>query len=77
MVIIKRLDVIPSLVHDNSVEIYQLRIWLKGSSPMIGRRLLVKSNSTIADLHSTIQIGPSTTLLRNFLVWYYTHKEWS
>jgi len=49
--------VIPSLIHDNSVEIYQLRIWLKGISTMIWRRLLVKSDSTLADLHSTIQIA--------------------
>lgn len=46
----------PSLIHDDLVEIYQLRIWIKGISPMIWRRLLVKSDSTTADLHHTIQI---------------------
>jgi hypothetical protein len=46
-----------SLIPDGLVEVYQLRIWLKGISPMIWRRLLVKSNSTIADLHYTVQIA--------------------
>lgn len=48
---------VQSLIYDNSIEVYQLRIWIKGISPMIWRRLLVKSNSTIADLHYTIQIA--------------------
>ncbi|OJX14397.1 MAG: hypothetical protein BGO77_02795 [Caedibacter sp. 37-49] len=47
----------PSLIPDDTAGIYQLRIWLKGISPMIWRRLLVESNSTIADLHHTIQIA--------------------
>jgi hypothetical protein len=38
------------------VEIYQLHIWLKHSSPMVWRRLLVRSDTTIADLHHYIQI---------------------
>jgi len=45
------------VLHDNTIEIYQLHIWIKGISPMIWRRLLVKSNSTIADLHYIIQIA--------------------
>jgi hypothetical protein len=36
--------------------IYQLKVWLQGISPMVWRRLLVRSDSTIADLHYTIQI---------------------
>jgi hypothetical protein len=48
---------VQSLINYNSAEVYQLRIWLKGISPMIWRRLLVKSNSSIADLHYTIQIA--------------------
>ena len=32
-------------------EIYQFRIWLKGISPMIWRRFLVKANTSIEDLH--------------------------
>jgi hypothetical protein len=39
------------------VEVYQLRYWLKGVSPMIWRRLLVRSDSTIADLHFFIQLS--------------------
>jgi hypothetical protein len=35
---------------------YQLRVWLREISPAIWRRLLVRSDSTIADLHHTIQI---------------------
>ena len=37
--------------------IYQLKVWLQGISPMVCRRLLVRSDSTIADLHYTIQIA--------------------
>jgi hypothetical protein len=39
------------------VHVYQLKVWLQGISPMIWRRLLVRSDSTIADLHYTIQIA--------------------
>lgn len=38
-------------------EIYQLRLNIKGISPMIWRRLLVRSDSTLADLHYVIQIA--------------------
>lgn len=38
------------------IEIYQLRIWIKGISPMIWRRILVRSDTSIADLHHCIQI---------------------
>jgi len=34
---------------------YQLRVVLHGISPLIWRRLLVRSDSTIADLHATLQ----------------------
>ena len=37
--------------------VYQLKVWLQGISPMVWRRLLVRSDSTIADLHYTIQIA--------------------
>jgi hypothetical protein len=37
-------------------EVYQLHVWLREISPMIWRRLLVRSDSTIADLHYTLQI---------------------
>src|SRR5918996_958881 len=32
-------------------EVYQLHVWLREISPMIWRRLLIRSDSTIADLH--------------------------
>ena len=37
--------------------IYQLRVFLRGISPMVWRRLLVRSDSSLADLHYTIQIA--------------------
>ena len=41
--------------------VYQLRIWLRKISPMIWRRLLVRSDSTIEDLHYTLQIAMGWT----------------
>jgi Plasmid pRiA4b ORF-3-like protein len=38
-------------------EVYQLHVWLREISPMIWRRLLVRSGSTIADLHYMLQIA--------------------
>jgi len=43
------------------VEVYQLRVYLRQISPMIWRRLLVRSDSTIEDLHYTLQIAMSWT----------------
>jgi hypothetical protein len=40
----------------DQIMIYQLRVYLRQISPMIWRRLLVRSDSTIADLHYTLQI---------------------
>jgi hypothetical protein len=40
-----------------SAEVYQLHVWIRQISPMIWRRLLVRSDSTIADLHFTLQIA--------------------
>lgn len=37
--------------------VYQLKVVLQGISPMIWQRLLVQSESTIADLHYVIQIA--------------------
>lgn len=53
------------------VEIYQLRFFLKGISPLIWRRLLVKSTSSLADLHYIIQIsmGWSDSHLHKFEIW--------
>jgi Plasmid pRiA4b ORF-3-like protein. len=38
-------------------EVYQLHVWLRQISPMIWRRLLVRSDSTLADLHSALRIA--------------------
>jgi hypothetical protein len=40
-----------------STAIYQLRLVLAGISPMIWRRLLVSSETTIAQLHQYIQVS--------------------
>ena len=38
-------------------EVYQLHVWLREINPMIWRRLLVRSDSTIVDRHYTLQIA--------------------
>ncbi len=38
-------------------QIYQLRVVLRGISPLIWRRLLVRSNSTVAELHQALQVA--------------------
>jgi hypothetical protein len=50
--------------------IYQFRVILLGISPIIWRRLLVRSDSTIADLHDTLQItfGWSDDHLHRFII---------
>src|SRR6266849_4876438 len=50
--------------------VYQLRVVLRGVSPLIWRRLLVRSNSSIADLHATLQLafGWSDEHLHRFVV---------
>jgi len=50
--------------------IYQLKVVLLGISPIIWRRLLVRSDSTIADLHDTLQItfGWSDDHLHCFII---------
>jgi hypothetical protein len=39
----------------SEVEAYQLRVYVRSVSPMVWRRLLVRSDSTIADLHHILQ----------------------
>jgi len=41
----------------DSVAVYQLRIRLDRISPLIWRRLLLTSDTTIAELHAIIQIA--------------------
>ena len=62
---------VQSLINDDAAEIYQLRIWFKGISPMIWRRILVENNRSLAELHYAIQIsmGWSDTYLHQFDIW--------
>lgn len=55
---------------DKAVEVYQLRIWIRRISPQIWRRLLVRSDSTIAELHEILQIafGWADEHLHRFLI---------
>ena len=50
--------------------VYQLRVILRGISPLIWRRVLVRSDSRIADLHTTLQIALSWSdeLLNHFVI---------
>jgi hypothetical protein len=50
--------------------VYQLRVVLRGVSPLIWRRLLVRSDSTAADLHRTLQVafGWSDEHLHRFVI---------
>src|SRR6266851_1496290 len=50
--------------------VYRLRVVLRGISPLIWRRLLVRSDSTIADLHRTLQVafGWSNEHLYRFVI---------
>jgi hypothetical protein len=38
-------------------EVYQLHVWIRQISPMIWRRLLLRSDSTLTDLHHALQIA--------------------
>lgn len=42
---------------ESAVGIYQIHVWIHRISPMIWRRILVRTDSTIADLHYTLQIA--------------------
>jgi hypothetical protein len=50
--------------------IYQFRIWLRGINPTIWRRLLVRNDSTITDLHYILQLvmGWTDTHLHTFVI---------
>ena len=48
---------------------YELRVVLRGISPLMWRRLLVRGDTTIADLHRTLQIAfAGETSLQRFVV---------
>jgi len=55
---------------ESAPAIYQFRIWLRGISPTIWRRFLVRSDSTIADLHYILQLvmGWTDTHLHTFFI---------
>ncbi len=40
-----------------STQVYTLRVVLRGISPLVWRRLLVRADSTIADLHDVLQLA--------------------
>ncbi len=50
--------------------VYQLRVVLRGVSPLLWRRLLVRNDTTIADLHATLQtaLGWSDEHLNRFVI---------
>src|SRR5712692_226741 len=50
--------------------VYQLRVILRGVSPLIWRRLLVRSDSSVADLHAILQtaFGWSDEHLNRFVI---------
>ncbi len=53
-----------------STQVYQLRAVLRGISPLIWRGLLLRGDSTIADLHQVLQLsfGWSDTHLHRFFI---------
>lgn len=62
---------ISRMPEQNPVEVYQFQFFLKGISPMIWRRLLMTSNSSLSDLHYAIQIsmGWGDYHLNKFTIW--------
>ena len=42
---------------DPAPSVYQLRVVLRGISPLIWRRLLVRSDATLVDLHAVLQVA--------------------
>ena len=46
----------PMSSQETAPAIYQFRVWLRGISPTIWRRVLVRSDSTIVDLHYILQL---------------------
>ena len=45
------------MAEPGEVCVYQFKVVLRGVSPMIWRRILLRSDQTVADLHCTIQIA--------------------
>ncbi len=63
-------DRVPELKTSAESVVYQLRVVLRGISPLIWRRLLVRSDNTVADLHSTLQtaLGWNDEHLNRFVI---------
>jgi pRiA4b ORF-3-like protein len=49
------------MAQDPAPEVYLLYIWLRHLTPLIWRRVLVRTDTTLADLHYIIQIAFSWT----------------
>ncbi len=45
------------MAEETTPEVYQLHAWIRHISPMIWRRVLVRSDSTLANLHDVLQIA--------------------
>jgi hypothetical protein len=43
--------------HDSQPNVYCVHVWIRWIHPMLWRRFLVRSDSTLADLHAVLQIG--------------------
>jgi Plasmid pRiA4b ORF-3-like protein len=43
--------------HDSQPKVYCVYVWIRGIHPMLWRRFLVRSDSTLADLHVVLRIG--------------------
>ena len=58
------------MTHETVPEVYLFHVWIRQISPMIWRRLLVRSDSSLGDLHDIIQIafGWSDTHLHRFRI---------
>ncbi len=41
----------------HEAQIYQLRVVLRGISPLVWRRFLVRDDSTLAQLHEVLQVA--------------------
>ncbi len=56
------------MVEGEAVCVYQIKVVLRGVSPMVWRRILLRSDQTIADLHYSLQIvmGWSDSHLNRF-----------
>ena len=60
----------PCLSTSSEPSVYQLRVVLRAVSPLIWRRVLIRSDATIADLHMTLQtaLGWTDEHLNRFVI---------